>query len=92
MLPLCRAIVVVLDQFEEDTEEEADGSISVDKASLRQTILMVSTGDDSGLSAPISLRVSKTKPHLSPEVMSRQFLRSKWSESLLQQQSSLSPI
>ncbi|KAK3167281.1 hypothetical protein OEA41_010408 [Lepraria neglecta] len=61
MLPLCRAIVVVLDQFEEDTEEEADGSISVDKASLRQTILMVSTGDDSGLSAPISFESIKAQ-------------------------------
>ena len=60
MLPLCRAIVVVLDQFE-DTEEEADGSISVAKAPLRQTILMVSTGDDSGLSAPISFESIKAQ-------------------------------
>ena len=53
--PLCRAVVVVLDKLGAEPEVASDGFVSVDKASLKQSILMITTGDDTDLSALISL-------------------------------------
>lgn len=53
-LPLCKAIIVVLDQLDIDTNPDPDGFISLDKVSERQNLLIVRTGDEASLSAPIS--------------------------------------
>ena len=54
LYPLCRAIIVVLDKITPDVELEPDGSIVLDKVSQKQSMIMILTGDISGLSAPIS--------------------------------------
>jgi hypothetical protein len=54
LLPLCRATILVLDELDEDVEEDEDGRISLDEYSQAQSVLMVRTGDESHLSAPIT--------------------------------------
>lgn len=58
LLPVCWAIIVVLDELSPEPEYEPvydpDGFISLDNEIQRQSVLMVRTGDESGLSAPIS--------------------------------------
>jgi hypothetical protein len=54
LLPLCRAIILVLDELDEDVEEDEDGRISLDEYSQAQSVLMVRTGDESHLSTPIT--------------------------------------
>ena len=55
VLPLCQVIIVVLDSGAElALARDSDGSISLDKVSQRETMLMIRTGDESRLSAPIS--------------------------------------
>ena len=58
LLPLYHAIVVIidrLDRLDKDRETEPDGFISLHKLAQRQTVLIVRTGAEEGLSAPISL-------------------------------------
>lgn len=47
-MPLCRAIITVLDRRHED------GFVNIKEAIHQQTLLMILTGDISGLSAPVS--------------------------------------
>ena len=54
MLPLYRAIVVVIDQLAEDEPLPPEGVVLLDKQVQRENVLMVLTGDDGGLSAPIT--------------------------------------
>jgi hypothetical protein len=56
LLPLCRAIFLILDELAEydDIEEDEDGRISLDEYSQVQSVLMVRAGDESHLSAPIT--------------------------------------
>lgn len=54
LLPLYRAIVVILDELFTSTVTEPHVPIKLDDEVQRQTVLMVLTGDDNGLSAPIN--------------------------------------
>lgn len=54
LLPLCRAIVVLIDQLAPSESPEPDGFVYVDKYAQRQSVVMIRTGDESCLSAPIS--------------------------------------
>lgn len=54
LLPLYRAIFVVLDERVVPTEIEPQVPIQLDQQVQRQHVLMVLTGDEKGLSAPIS--------------------------------------
>lgn len=55
LLPLYRAIIVVLDELvRPPIVTERPRRISLDEQIQRQTVLMVLTGDENGLSAPIS--------------------------------------
>ena len=53
LLPLCRAIIIVLDELAPDIGFDPDGYIFLDNELQRQNVLMVRTGDESGLSEPI---------------------------------------
>ena len=54
LLPLCRAIVVLIDQLAPSESPEPDGFVYVDKYAQRQSVIMIRTGDESCLRAPIS--------------------------------------
>ena len=54
LLPLYRAILVVLDDFAPPVETERPRRFSLDEQIQRQNVLMVLTGDENGLSAPIT--------------------------------------
>jgi hypothetical protein len=54
LLPLCRAIVVLIDQLAPSESPEPDGFVYVDKYAQRQSVVMIRTGDESCLSAPVS--------------------------------------
>ncbi|KAI9849466.1 MAG: hypothetical protein M1837_004086 [Sclerophora amabilis] len=54
LLPLYQALIVILDELAEVIEMDTDGSVSLDEMSQRQSVLMVLTGEESYLSAPIS--------------------------------------
>jgi hypothetical protein len=58
LLPLCRAI---LDELDQDVEEDEDGRVSLDEYSQAQSVLMVRTGDESHLSAPITFEQIKAQ-------------------------------
>lgn len=54
-LPICRAIVVILDELSpEEDVGGLDARIYLDEEMPRQSIVLVLTGDDSGLSAPVT--------------------------------------
>lgn len=54
-LPICRAIVVILDELSpEEDVGGPDGRTYLDEEMQRQSIVLVLTGDDSGLSAPVT--------------------------------------
>ncbi|KAM0794150.1 hypothetical protein BDR22DRAFT_895447 [Usnea florida] len=50
LLPLCRAIIVLLDEPFSWPEDEEDGTISLDKEAQRRTVVLVLTGHDQDLS------------------------------------------
>ena len=52
LLPVCRAIIVVLDKLVLDPDEQ--GPVYLDLELQRQNVLMVRTGNETGLSKPIS--------------------------------------
>ncbi|CAF9912597.1 hypothetical protein IMSHALPRED_000358 [Imshaugia aleurites] len=54
--PTCRAIIIVLDKLasREDDKFFSGGYISLDEEVQKQNVLMVRTGDESGLSEPIN--------------------------------------
>ena len=54
LLPLYRAIIVVLDELALFNATKPHQPISLDEQVQRQTVLMILTGDQTGLSAPIS--------------------------------------
>ncbi len=54
LLPLYRAIVIILDEFGPEPEEDHNGNIFFDKEIRQQNVLMVLTRDDNGLTAPIN--------------------------------------
>lgn len=54
MLSTCRAIITVLDNFGADAKPDLDGYIKLGRESHRRSLLLVRTGDESHLSAPIS--------------------------------------
>jgi hypothetical protein len=60
LLPLCRAIILILDELDQDVEEDEDGRVSLDEYSQAQSVLMVRTGDESHLSAPITFEQIKS--------------------------------
>lgn len=49
LLPLCRAIIVLLDEPFSWPEAEADGTISLDKEAQRRSVVLVLTGHDQDL-------------------------------------------
>ena len=53
LLPLYRAIIVVLDELVPPNVTKRPTRVSLDEQIQRQTVLMVLTGDEKGLSAPI---------------------------------------
>ena len=53
LLPLCRAIVVLYDEYLPHPARESDGTFSLDKDIERRTAVMILTGHNSGLSSPI---------------------------------------
>lgn len=54
LLPLCRAIIVILDELSPDTPVDPDGLIRLDEEMQRVCVLLVLTGDDSGLSTRVT--------------------------------------
>lgn len=54
LLPLYRAIILVLDESAPCTEIEPHQHILLDEQIQRQTVLMILTGEKTGLSAPIN--------------------------------------
>jgi hypothetical protein len=61
LLPLCRAIILILDELDQDVEEDEDRRVSLDEYSQAQSVLMVRTGDESHLSATISFEQIKAQ-------------------------------
>ena len=54
LLPLCRAVIVVLDEYVPPAEpEEEDGKCSLDRHVEEQSAVLVLTGDTSGLGHPL---------------------------------------
>lgn len=60
-LPLQRAIIMLIDELDEVTEEYEDG-ISLEEYSRNQNVLLLRTGDESRLSAPISFEELRPLP------------------------------
>ncbi len=58
LLSMCRAIIIVIDLFNLDTVSDPDFVI-LHEQSQRQTVLMIRTGEESHLSAPISFESIK---------------------------------
>lgn len=54
LLSTCRAIITVLDNFGADANTDFDGYIRLGRESHRRSLLLVRTGDESHLSAPLS--------------------------------------
>ncbi len=54
LLPLCRAIIVLLDEPFSWPEEEEDGTFSLDKEAQRRTVVLVLTGHDQDLSSVLN--------------------------------------
>ena len=54
LLPLCRAVIVLLDKLGPEPDLDSDGFINLDVCLQQQTVLLIRTGDESGLSAPIT--------------------------------------
>lgn len=61
LLPLCRAIILVLDELDQDVEGDEDGCVSLDKYSQAQSVFMVQTGNESHLSPPMTFEQIKVK-------------------------------
>ena len=54
LLPLCRAIIVLLDEFPPIPVRNVDGTVSLDDEVQRQTAVLVSTGYNQDLSGPVN--------------------------------------
>lgn len=54
LLPMYRAIIVILDELPLDKVVASDGSIPLDEIMQRENVVLVLTGDDSGLSTPVT--------------------------------------
>jgi hypothetical protein len=54
LLPLCRAIVVLIDRLDPGDSLQPGDFVYVDKYAQEQSVVMIRTGDESCLSAPIS--------------------------------------
>lgn len=54
LLSTCRAIITILDNFGADANADFDGYVRLGRESHRRSLLLVRTGDESHLSAPIS--------------------------------------
>lgn len=55
LFPICRAIVMVFDEFVSmEDQDYPDGYVEIDEELQRQNVLMVRTGDESGLSEAIN--------------------------------------
>lgn len=54
LLSTCRAIITILDNFGADANPDFDGYIRLGRESHRRSLVLVRTGDESHLSAPIS--------------------------------------
>ncbi len=61
MLPLYRAIVVVIDQLAPDNSKPHQRGVLLDEVVQRQNVLMVLTGDEEGLSAPITFDSTRSQ-------------------------------
>ena len=73
LFPICRAIIMVLDELVEiEHGLHPDGCLLLDVELQRQNVLMVRTGDESGLSEPISFESVRhaalplARPNLNP--------------------------
>jgi len=54
LLPLVRAVILIYDEEDESIEEDENGCVSLDEYSQVQSVLMIRTGDEAHLSAPIT--------------------------------------
>ena len=77
MLPLYRAIIIVLDQFGPFGITKPPQPISLDEEVQRQTVLMILTGEETGLSAPTNFESirSQSLPLLRSEVADHNIIR-----------------
>jgi hypothetical protein len=64
MLPLFRAVIIVLDELLPTAilPRDSDGALVLDAFSQIRSVLIVRTGEESGLSAPISFEGLKLIP------------------------------
>ena len=72
LLPVCRALIMILDELSPSTGPDPDGFISLDNELQRQSVLMVRTGEESHLSEPISFENVKEEalPLARPDIKS----------------------
>lgn len=61
LLPLCRAIIVIYDTVTLDFPANNEGCIHLDDVIEKQNVLLVLTGDQRGLSAPVDLDTMKAQ-------------------------------
>lgn len=54
LLPLCRAINAILDELSPEGKRNSDGRFHFDNEMHRQSVVLVLTGDNSGLSTPVA--------------------------------------
>ena len=54
LLPICRALIVLFDERVPPLERRIDGTVSLDAEAQRQSVVLILTGYDEGLSEPIS--------------------------------------
>lgn len=64
LLPVCKAVILLFDRFDDLPHLNSRSEDYVKKWSLEQTILVIRTGDESHLSAPISFE--SIREHSSP--------------------------
>ncbi|KAL9623634.1 MAG: hypothetical protein Q9160_002090 [Pyrenula sp. 1 TL-2023] len=62
LLPLYRAVIIIIDRLETNVGRDDDGLIDLGKVASNQTVLVARTGDEDGLSTPICLSKLGAKP------------------------------
>lgn len=61
LLPLVRGVILILDELEESVEDK-NRCVSLDEYFQAQSVLMIKTGDEAHLSAPITFEYIKEQP------------------------------
>lgn len=61
LIPLYRAVILMLDDYGPEAVKSPEGNLSMSQEAQRRTVLMIITGDDDGLSSPLTFDTIRSK-------------------------------